>query len=220
MRLHKEGHRTIMVVLLALLVINGITIALRNDVAILYPVIGGSLLLMLFILQFFRIPERSLPELNEKDILAPADGKIVAFEEVEETEYFNDRRIKLSIFMSPLDPHMNWYPIKGMIRFFRYHPGRFLVAWHPKSSSENECTTLVLDQGGERQLLVRQIAGAVARRIVCYAEEGNEVEQGKEMGFIKFGSRVDIFFPPGTTVHTELDQKVTGARTVLAKFAS
>lgn len=174
-----------------------------------------SLLLLGLILQFFRVPLRHTP-ISDTDIIAPADGSIVAHEEVEETEYFNDRRLKLSIFMSPLVPHINWIPVEGMVRYFQYHPGRYLIAWHPKASAENECTTIVIERNDGTPILCRQIAGAIARRISWYCEEGQEVEQGKEMGFIKFGSRVDVFLPLSSTVHVALNDGVTGSETILA----
>ena len=149
-------------------------------------------------------------------VYAPADGKIVAIEEVNEDEYFEDKRIQVSIFMSPTNVHVNRNPIGGTVNYFRYHPGKYLVAWHPKSSTENERTTVVIGNG-DTEILLRQIAGAVAKRIVNYLNVGEEVEQGAEMGFIKFGSRVDLFLPLNAKIEVKLNQKVKGNRTVIAK---
>ena len=175
------------------------------------------ILIMLFlILQFFRNPKRNF-KLNINQILSPVDGKVVVIEEVFEKEYFKDKRLQLSIFMSPLNVHVTRYPVGGNIVFSKYHPGKFLVAWHPKSSEENERTTVVVKSSEFGAILHRQIAGAVAKRIVNYAEEGQEVSQGSDSGFIKFGSRVDIFLPLGTKINVKLNQKVKGGITVLAK---
>ncbi len=184
------------------------------------PIISKALMIVLLILfvlilQFFRNPSRSTPK-NAKHIIAPVDGKVVVIEEVEEPEYFKDKRRQISIFMSPINVHVTRYPIGGKIAFSKYHPGKYLVAWHPKSSEENERTTVVVNNDSTGDILYRQIAGALARRIVNYAEEGETVEQGSDAGFIKFGSRVDIFLPLHMKVHVNLDQKVKGGVTVLA----
>lgn len=214
MTIHKEGTATLTIALLfgVLLTAGGYYIT----PLLLIPCIVVSVALFVFFLYFFRKPNR---EAVNKDghIIAPADGKVVVIEETEELEYFKEKRLQVSIFMSPFNVHINWYPIKGIIKFFKYHPGKHLVAWHPKSSTDNERTTVVLNTGGV-DILLRQIAGALARRIVCYAKEGNDQPQGSEMGFIKFGSRVDIFLPIGTKVDVELGQKVTGRQTVIAKL--
>ena len=176
-----------------------------------------AILIMLFlILQFFRNPKRDF-ELNINQVLSPVDGKVVVIEEVFEKEYFKDKRIQLSVFMSPLNVHVTRYPVGGNVLFSKYHPGKFLVAWHPKSSEENERTTVVVNSSGFGEVLHRQIAGAVAKRIVNYAEEGQEVSQASDSGFIKFGSRVDIFLPLGTKINVELNQKVKGGITILAQ---
>ena len=154
---------------------------------------------------------------DDNVIYAPADGKIVVIEQTEENEYFNDKRLQVSIFMSPTNVHVNRNPISGTVNYFKYHPGKYLVAWHPKSSKENERTTVVIDTG-EAEILMRQIAGALAKRIVNYLEEGDEVEQGKDMGFIKFGSRVDLFLPIGTKLEVEIGQKVKGNKTIIARL--
>lgn len=216
MRFHREGKKVIPV-----------SVAIITGINLLFPLLTHydryvhitlhllSLVFLFLILQFFRVPRRHTP-LSDTDIIAPADGTIVAHEEVEENEYFHDKRLKLSIFMSPLVPHINWNPISGTVRYFKYHPGRYLVAWHPKASAENECTTVVVERDDGIPVMCRQIAGAVARRISCYCEEGERVEQGGELGFIKFGSRVDIFLPLTSTVHVDMHDMVTGSETILA----
>ncbi len=177
----------------------------------------ASLIFFLLVLQFFRNPNRALLETDDTLIYAPADGKVVVIEEAEETEYFQDRRLQLSIFMSPLDVHVNRNPLGGKVKYVRHHPGKYLVAWHPKSSLENERTTVVIENGAE-EVLLRQIAGAMAKRIRNYLEVGQQVRQGSEMGFIKFGSRVDVFLPLGAEVKVQIGEKVLGNRTVLAKL--
>ena len=175
----------------------------------------AMLIVLLLILQFFRNPNRKItPNFNE--ILAPVDGKVVVIEEVEETEYFKGRRKQVSIFMSPLNVHVTRYASSGTITYSKYHPGKYLVAWHPKSSTENERTTVVIHTPKFGEILYRQIAGAIARRIVNYAEEGEQVIQGEDAGFIKFGSRVDLFLPLDTYINVKLNQKVTGAKTSIA----
>ena len=168
-------------------------------------------------LQFFRNPSRHT-EVNPHHVIAPADGKIVVIEEVDEPEYFKDRRIQVSIFMSPFNVHVNRNPVSGSVSYFKYHPGEYLVAWHPKSSTENERTTTVIRNAAGEEILFRQIAGAVARRIRWYVQEGDAVEQGQEMGFIKFGSRVDVFLPLDAEVNVAIDQITRGGETVLATF--
>ena len=174
-----------------------------------------TLLLLIIILQFFRNPKRTV-EINENHIIAPVDGKVVVIEEVFESEYFKDKRIQVSIFMSPINVHVTRYAISGLVKFSKYHPGKFLVAWHPKASEENERTTIVVENNTFGAILYRQIAGALAKRIVNYAKEGMQVVQGTDAGFIKFGSRVDIFLPLGTPVNVELNQKAIGGKTIIA----
>ncbi|HAT48078.1 MAG TPA: phosphatidylserine decarboxylase family protein, partial [Flavobacteriales bacterium] len=169
---------------------------------------------VVLVAQFFRIPARTVAA-KEGEVLCPSDGKVVVIEEVEEPEVFGDKRIQVSIFMSPLNVHAQWSPIAGEVSHTKYHPGKYLVAWHPKSSTENERTTLVI-QGERGSVLFRQIAGAVARRIRWYIQPGQRVDIGEEVGFIKFGSRIDVFLPLGSNVHVELGQKVKGRETVLA----
>ena len=174
-----------------------------------------AILILFLILQFFRNPKRSISK-NFDEILAPADGKVVAIEEVEETEYFTAKRIQVSIFMSPINVHVTRYPASGNIVYSKYHPGKYLVAWHPKSSTDNERTTVVIHTPKFGDILYRQIAGAMARRIVNYAEVGDNVQQGDDAGFIKFGSRVDLLLPLDAAITVKLDQKVVGAKTCIA----
>jgi len=175
----------------------------------------AALLLLIIILQFFRNPKRTV-EINDNHIIAPVDGKVVVIEEVFEAEYFKDKRIQVSIFMSPINVHVTRYALSGIVKFSKYHPGKFLVAWHPKASEENERTTVVIENKTFGAILYRQIAGALARRIVNYAQEGMQVVQGTDAGFIKFGSRVDIFLPLGTPINVVLDQKAIGGKTIIA----
>lgn len=174
-----------------------------------------ALVFLVLILQFFRNPSRR-PNKNFDEILAPVDGKVVVIEEVEETEYFKDKRRQVSIFMSPINVHVTRYPASGSVTYSKYHPGKYLVAWHPKSSTENERTTVVIKTPKFGEILYRQIAGAMARRIVNYAEVGESVQQGEDAGFIKFGSRVDVFLPLDCAVTVKLNQKVVGAKTCIA----
>lgn len=195
MTIHKEG-RTLLVILFVVLVI--INLALYNympeqEVA-RNVVLGASLIIFILILQFFRNPVIK-PTVNDKQVVAPADGKVVVIEEADETEYLNDRRKQISVFMSPVNVHVNRSPVKGVVQMFKYHKGKYLVAWHPKSSTDNERTTMVLKTPKGIEVVVRQVAGAMARRIRWYIKEGQELQQGEEFGFIKFGSRVDVFLP-------------------------
>ena len=176
----------------------------------------GALIVLVLVLQFFRNPNRNTI-LNDQHLLAPVDGKIVIIEEVYEKEYFKDQRLQVSIFMSPLNVHVTRYPMSGKINFSKYHPGKYLVAWHPKSSELNERTTIVVENEQFGEVLYRQIAGAVARRIVNYAQVGDSAVQGEDAGFIKFGSRVDVFLPAGTAVNVALDQVVRGGETIIAE---
>ena len=175
----------------------------------------SAFVLLIIILQFFRNPKRTVIT-NENQILAPVDGKVVVIEEVYEGEFFKDKRIQVSIFMSPINVHVTRYALSGIVKFSKYHPGKFLVAWHPKASEENERTTVVIENKTFGAILYRQIAGALARRIVNYAEEGMQVIQGEDAGFIKFGSRVDLFLPLGTPINVALNQKAIGGMTVIA----
>jgi phosphatidylserine decarboxylase len=178
----------------------------------------AALVVLIIILQFFRNPKRIAIK-NSDHILAPVDGKVVVIEEVYEGEYFKDKRLQVSIFMSPINVHVTRYAMDGIIKFSKYHPGKFLVAWHPKASEENERTTVVIENETFGAILYRQIAGALARRIVNYAKEGMQVVQGADAGFIKFGSRVDLFLPLGTPINVELNQKAIGGKTIIATKA-
>lgn len=218
MTIHKEGYASLVITIVGLFLLNILFNNLFGNHVILnrsFNVI--SFIFFLIILQFFRHPNRTIPY-NESHVICPADGKVVVIEEVEETEYFKDKRIQVSVFMSPINVHVNRYPISGIVKLMKYHPGLFLVAWHPKSSTENERTTCVVDNG-HTAILMRQIAGALAKRIVFYPKEGDSVKQGEELGFIKFGSRVDLFLPLGTKINVQLNQKVRGGETVLAELS-
>ena len=218
MTFHKEGYTSLAITILVIFVLNALISFYFPDAHVLkWIVYILSFLLFVTIVQFFRSPILHISK-NESQVLCPADGKVVVIEETEETEFFKDRRIQLSVFMSPVNVHVNRNPISGIVRYFKYHPGKYLVAWHPKSSTENERTTVVTENSEGTQILFRQIAGALARRIVWYVKEGDEVEQGQQFGFIKFGSRVDIFLPLGTIINVELNQVVKGGRTVLAEL--
>lgn len=220
MTIHKEGYRSLFYVLAFLFILNFLVYYFFPEALILQRIILTiSILLFLIVLQFFRNPGRTI-EINDKQILAPADGKVVVIEEVVETEYFNEKRRQISIFMSPFNVHSNRNPVSGIVKFFKYHPGKFLVAWHPKSSTENERTTTVIETKNNQQILMRQIAGALARRIVWYIDEKSQVTQGEEFGFIKFGSRVDIFLPLDAAVKVNLNQMTVGGKTVIAEFYS
>jgi phosphatidylserine decarboxylase len=218
MKIHKEGRRILFFTLLIVLVANILLFnfnAANDTFNKIFAVISAVAFFLL--LQFFRSPFRNLL-LHEDLIIAPADGKVVVIEDVEEPEYFNDKRKQISIFMSPINVHITRNPISGIVKYFRYHPGNYFVAWHPKSSTKNERTTVVVESTVGPEVLYRQIAGAMARRIVWYVKEGDEVSQGEEFGFIKFGSRVDIFVPLDTEMKVELGQKTKGGQTVIAQL--
>ena len=220
MTIHKEGYTSLALCILLIAIINALAHYYLPDLIWLsYFLYAFSFILFIIILQFFRSPSFKISQ-HIDHIICPADGKVVVVEETEESEYLKDRRIQISIFMSPINVHVNRYPLSGVVKFFKYHPGKFLVAWHPKSSTENERTTVVVENKAGVPVLFRQIAGALARRIVCYSKEGESVEQGSQFGFIKFGSRVDVFLPLGTEVKVELNQVVKGGRTVLAELKS
>ena len=213
--IHREGRRLLSWLLVALLAV--IVVAHYLSPNLVWIVAGVALLVFLIVLQFFRNPRRLVPIEDDSIVYAPADGKVVVMEEAMEPEYFKDRRLQVSIFMSPVNVHVNRNPIGGKITYNAYHPGKYLVAWHPKSSTENERTTVVIDNG-KTEILLRQIAGALAKRIKNYLEVGQEVRQGDDFGFIKFGSRVDVFLPLGTKLAVELNQKVKGNKTVIARL--
>ena len=214
---HKEGAKSI---LIACFITFVIVVAADQLITGNYWLQKGiqvlALLFLVIILQFFRNPNRAI-RAQEKTIVAPVDGKVVVIEEVMENEYFKDKRLQVSIFMSPINVHVTRYPISGKVNFSKYHPGKFLVAWHPKASEENERTTIVIQNNTFGEILYRQIAGALAKRIVNYAKEGEEVIQGEDAGFIKFGSRVDLFLPIGTPLNVKLNDKVKGNQTIIAE---
>lgn len=212
---HKEGTQSILLGIIFTAVVLLLTDNFIDTNWIKMVIQIATLLLLIIILQFFRNPKRTVI-LNENQILAPVDGKVVVIEEVFESEYFKDKRLQISIFMSPINVHVTRYGLSGIVKFSKYHPGKFLVAWHPKASEENERTTVVIENKTFGEILYRQIAGALARRIVNYAEEGMQVIQGTDAGFIKFGSRVDIFLPLGTPVNVVLNQKAIGGKTIIA----
>ena len=212
---HKEGAQSILIGSVVTAIV-----LLLSDKFIDTPCIQKSIqiaifVLLIIILQFFRNPKRNFI-LDENQILSPVDGKVVVIEEVYEGEYFKEKRIQVSIFMSPLNVHVTRYGLSGLVKFSKYHPGKFLVAWHPKASEENERTTIVIENKTFGEVLYRQIAGALARRIVNYAKEGMQVIQGEDAGFIKFGSRVDVFLPLGTPINVVLNQKAIGGKTIIA----
>ncbi|MHC1778489.1 MAG: phosphatidylserine decarboxylase family protein [Lentimicrobium sp.] len=217
MGIHKEGYIIILVSFIVLGILSPLSGLIAMPLWLHYMVWILLGLLFFWIVRFFRLPRRILTP-DDKLIICAADGKVVALEEVYEPEYFNDKRIQVSVFMSPNNVHVNWSPISGIVKYMKYHHGKYLVAWHPKSSTDNERTTIVVENDRGIQVLIRQIAGAMARRIVCYAREGNNIRQGDEIGFINFGSRVDLFLPIGTKVKVSLGQKVTGKKTVIAEL--
>src|ERR1700761_7228256 len=218
MTIHKEGYTSIALCVLFIFVVNAIIQFYYPDAHTLrWIVYILSFALFIIILQFFRSPHFPI-NTDETQVLCPADGKVVVIEETDETEFLKDRRIQISVFMSPVNVHVNRNPIGGVVKYFKYNPGKYLVAWHPKSSTENESTTIVVENKAGVPIRFRQIAGALARRIVWYVKEGDKVEQGQQFGFIKFGSRVDVFLPLGSTIKVELGQVVKGGRTVLAEL--
>lgn len=218
MTIHREGHTIIGITIALLVALNATVYLLWGTFPIAIWITGSfSLVMFLLILQFFRYPKRELTR-NDRYVVCPADGKVVVIEKTFEAEYFKDERIQVSIFMSPLNVHANWYPVSGRVKVMRHHKGKKLVAWHPKASTENERTTLVLERDNQSEILVRQIAGALANRIVFYPMEGDVVRQCAEWGFIKFGSRVDIFLPLDADINVSLGNKVTGGVDVIAKL--
>jgi phosphatidylserine decarboxylase len=218
MGIHKEGYKILIAGFIILLLLNIIIDIFITDSRLVKWIFGiCSLIPYMFLLFFFRLPARHL-EPDPGLIYAPADGKVVVIEETEEKEYFKDLRLQVSIFMSPFNMHSNRYPVSGYIKYVGYHPGNYMVAWHPKSSELNERSTVVIETSRGVEVLVRQIAGAVARRIVTYAQKDQEVKQGDELGFIKFGSRVDIFLPLGTEVEIPILQQVKANKSIIAKI--
>ncbi len=218
MKIHREGYPTLMIVLVLLIGLNLGLVYLKLNMLILTSFGVVSLGFFLFILNFFRNPIREAA-INNNHIIAPSDGKLVVMEEVFESEVLKTSCIQLSIFMSPLNVHKQWYPMNGTVSYSKYHPGKYLVAWHPKSSTENERTTIVIDGENNTRILYRQIAGAVARRICNYAKENTEVNQSKEAGFIKFGSRIDVLIPKTAKINVKIGDTITGCQTILAELS-
>jgi phosphatidylserine decarboxylase len=219
MTIHKEGRTLLFVLLIAFFALNWAVMRyMPESLAIQNIVIAGSIIFYLIILQFFRNPLFDITT-SDKQVLAPADGKVVVIEETEETEYLKSKRRQISIFMSPVNVHVNRMPVAGTISYYRYHAGKYLVAWHPKSSTENERTTVVAKMKNGTEVLFRQIAGALARRIKCYVKEGQPLTQGEEFGFIKFGSRVDVYLPLDAKITVNIGDVTKGGRTVIAELA-
>lgn len=220
MTLHREGTATILIgtVVLGLMEWANYWLYTKTNWLWLFLLLTlGIAVVFYLIVQFFRIPKRTCT-FGPNELFCPADGKVVVIEEVEETEYFNDRRIQVSIFMSPLNVHANYFPLSGIVKYVKYHKGLFLVAWHPKSSTDNERSTVVVEHSSGKEVLFRQVAGALARRICFYAKEGQTATTGEEFGFIKFGSRVDIYLPIGTKIDVQIGQKVQAKLTRLGRF--
>lgn len=216
MRLHREGTPTLLLVL-ALTGLALFAVWTWAPAWLAWAVTVLLLALLGIVLWFFRVPSRTVT-VDDNAVLSPCDGKVVAIEEVHEPEHFKDQRVQVSIFMSPLNVHINFNPIGGTTTYYKYHPGRYLVAWHPKSSTENERSTVVVRHPRHGEVLFRQIAGALARRIVTYSREGGPARQGEEFGFIKFGSRVDVFLPKGTHIAVRIGDRVQGSTSVIARF--
>ncbi len=218
MTIHKEGRSLLLILLAVLVIANVAVVRLWSEADALQTItLVLSAVIYLLVLQFFRNPIFAIAR-NEKHVLAPADGKVVVIEETEEPEYLKSRRRQISIFMSPVNVHVNRMPVGGSISYFKYHPGKYLVAWHPKSSLENERTTVVARMDNGTEVLFRQIAGALARRICWYIQQGSTLEQGAEFGFIKFGSRVDVFLPLDAIVKVSVGDITRGGRTVIAEL--
>ncbi|RDC62735.1 phosphatidylserine decarboxylase family protein [Adhaeribacter pallidiroseus] len=218
MKIHKEGRKILLFTFLGLLIVNLLIFRFNAPHETFNKIfVAISVILFLLLLQFFRSPFRNLIT-HEDLVIAPADGKVVVIEDVHEPEFFKDTRKQISIFMSPINVHITRNPVSGIVKYFKYHPGNYFVAWHPKSSTKNERTTVVVTSDAGPDILFRQIAGAMARRIVWYVTEGDEVNQGEEFGFIKFGSRVDIFVPVDTDIKVNLGEKTKGGQTVIAQL--
>ena len=213
MKIHKEGYKMFIVTAIILACLNLASFLWFPSLLMAIGILSAIIITILLV--FFRNPTRDIKFTDDNTIFAPADGKIVVIEEVVEKEYFNDKRLQVSIFMSPANVHVNRNPVSGTVNYFKYHPGKYLVAWHPKSSTENERTTTVIDNG-TTEILMRQIAGLLAKRIINYVDVGNSVVQGKDMGFIKFGSRVDLFLPLGTDIKVKVGDKVRGNKSIIA----
>ena len=213
---HKEGHKIILITLLSCIIISLVVDKFVSIIFLKNILLVASLVVLVLVLQFFRNPKRKFI-LSDEEVLASVDGKVVVIEEVFEPEFFNGKRLQVSIFMSPINVHVTRYPVSGEVIYSKYHPGKYLVAWHPKSSEENERTTVVVNSNTFGPVLFRQVAGAMARRIVNYAKVGDQATQAEDSGFLKFGSRVDIYLPLDANIQVALNQKVKGGVTILAK---
>ena len=219
MKIHKEGYTSLLITVVILILINVIVYyfcAGNNNTFYMINII--SVILFFMVLQFFRVPMRNQVK-GDNLVIAPADGKVVVIEQTEEKEFFGDKRMMISIFMSPINVHCNWYPVAGRVTYVRYHKGKYLVAWHPKASTNNERTTIVIEKDNKLAVMVRQVAGALAKRIIYYPHENDKVAQGAELGFIKFGSRVDMYLPLNTKINVKLGQKTKGGITVIGEFS-
>ena len=217
-KVHREGTGFLLIFFAVLVIVNGCLCCLQDSKILSYCILGVSVCIYLIIYNFFRCPPRCFPSDAEGLVIAPADGTIVAIEEVMENEYFHDKRIQVSVFMSLFNVHANWFPVNGVIKHVSHRRGRYKSAYLPKSSTENECSSIVIRMPDGVEVLTRQIAGALAQRIVTYAKVGEQSDIDEQMGFIKFGSRVDTFLPVGTEILVEMKQKVTGNQTPIARF--
>ncbi len=217
MTLHKAGYKLLLKILGVGILLNLASYYFINNIVIVYTILITSIVIYLLIVNFFRFPNRVIIQ-DDNTILAPADGKIVVIEETEEPEYFKDRRIQVSIFMNIFNVHINWFPVNGIIKYFKYHKGNYAEAYLPKSSTENERTSIAIECNNGQTILMRQIAGAIAKRIVSYTPVGGKARQDQHAGFIKFGSRVDLFLPLDTKIEVKLGQKTIGSQTIIGTF--
>ena len=217
MTLHKAGYKLLLKILGVGILLNLASYYFINNIVIVYTILITSIVIYLLIVNFFRFPNRVIIQ-DDNTILAPADGKIVVIEETEEPEYFKDRRIQVSIFMNNFNVHINWFPVNGVIKYFKYHKGNYAAAYLPKSSTENERTSIAIECNNGQTILMRQIAGAIAKRIVSYTPVGGKARQDQHAGFIKFGSRVDLFLPLDTKIEVKLGQKTIGSQTIIGTF--
>lgn len=217
MKIHKAGYTLLLKIFIIMVILNSTAFYFISNAVIVNTILVISIILFLWAVNFFRFPNRVII-MDDNTILAPADGKIVVIEETEESEYFQDRRIQVSIFMNIFNVHINWFPINGIVKYFKYHKGNFAAAYLPKSSTQNERTSIAIECRNGETILMRQIAGAMARRIVSYAPVGGKARQDQHAGFIKFGSRVDLFLPLNTQLDVKLGQKTVGSQTVIGTF--
>jgi phosphatidylserine decarboxylase len=214
---HKEGTPSIIIAILVATALTAVAFTVSMPIWLHFLLVALAVFVLVIILQFFRNPKRQTV-LDDNSIVSPVDGKVVVIEKVMDTEYFNEERIMISVFMSPINVHVTRYPIGGKVAYSKYHPGKYLVAWHPKASEENERTTVVIEHKNTTKIMYRQIAGALAKRIVNYAVENEQIVQGTDSGFIKFGSRVDVYLPLDANIKVELNQKLKGGESILATF--